>query len=136
MFGDEKADNEVRRRHGVVDQEEDRRIEEPEEYSEADQEQERRIEELVNYPEAAPQKEFDKEDSYTETSVYHSLDKKVIDFMKSTPTQSPNGPKEPLETWKKLGPLDWDEVDLLSRIDTGPMEIGKTPFSGWGFYEG
>ena len=48
------------------------------------------------------------------------LEKRLVEMMKSEPVLNPDGTQTPLEVWKKLGPLDLNEVHHNNPIDLSP----------------
>jgi len=51
------------------------------------------------------------------SSICSKLDKKLIEMFESEPKVDPNASQASLNTWKRIGKLDLDELHKLSEID-------------------
>ena len=54
------------------------------------------------------------------SNINNKLDKKLVSLMKSEPVLNPDWTQTPLDLWKRLGPLDLNEVHENNPIDRNP----------------
>ena len=57
--------------------------------------------------------------------MYLRLDQDLINMLESEPQLNPNWSQKPLETWKKLKPLDLNQVHEINPIDTSQDLVFK-----------
>ena len=60
------------------------------------------------------------------------LDKKLVTMLESEPVMNPDWTQKPLETWRRLGPLDLNEVNEISPIDLSSDLVYQEEHAAYG----